>query len=66
MQIRTIDKDIVVILNLIFVLNSYKVILLKIQVPQAFDVFGSQTVAFNSSTSVCAKDVGSTSVIQSK
>ncbi|KAE9613880.1 putative membrane attack complex component/perforin (MACPF) domain-containing protein [Lupinus albus] len=28
----------------------------KCKVPQAFDVFGSQIVAFNSSTSVCAKD----------
>jgi len=34
--------------------------LLKTQVPQAFDVFGPQIVALNSSTSVCAKDVGST------
>jgi len=34
--------------------------MLKIQVPQAFDVFGPQIVAFNSSTSVCTKDVGST------
>ncbi|XP_047173604.1 MACPF domain-containing protein At1g14780 isoform X2 [Vigna umbellata] len=28
----------------------------KYKVPQAFDVFGPQIVAFNSSTSVCAKD----------
>nr|KYP61509.1 hypothetical protein KK1_016003 [Cajanus cajan] len=29
----------------------------KHKVPQAFDVFGPQIVAFNSSTSVCAKDL---------